>query len=227
MVVGEYFPFIHFVSIVLIPFAYWVACIELGVYNSNENEFTLTFGQVCILPEQVRSNRSSRANARFSRFSLPSHRLSKYASLRPVYSTGSMTLRGSDEWTATVRNHNAFPWMKAVSRSSKNPVAFRGIHSAEARPTRYSNPSHTIQDYLRVRTGADTLNCEDEAAWRWAFARGSIMSIESCTLSRSQRVGDQKPPHLHYGCVPLGAKNTPDIISGGSETKIMKMYDRT
>jgi len=45
-VVGEYFPFIHFVSLVVIPFAYWVACIELGVYDSNENEFTLTFGQV-------------------------------------------------------------------------------------------------------------------------------------------------------------------------------------
>lgn len=46
MVVGEYFPFIHFVSLVVIPFIYWVACIELGVYDSNENEFTLTFGQV-------------------------------------------------------------------------------------------------------------------------------------------------------------------------------------
>ena len=43
---GEHFPFIHFVSVVVVPFAYWVACIELGVYNSNENEFTLTFGQV-------------------------------------------------------------------------------------------------------------------------------------------------------------------------------------
>jgi hypothetical protein len=48
--VGEYFPFIHFVSVVVVPFAYWVACIELGVYNSNENEFTLTFGQVRVLP---------------------------------------------------------------------------------------------------------------------------------------------------------------------------------
>jgi len=45
-VVGEYFPFIHFVSVVVIPFTYWVACIELGVYNSNENQFTLSFGQV-------------------------------------------------------------------------------------------------------------------------------------------------------------------------------------
>ena len=50
MVVGEYFPFIHFVSVVIIPFTYWVACIELGVYNSNENQFTLSFGQVSILP---------------------------------------------------------------------------------------------------------------------------------------------------------------------------------
>lgn len=48
-VVGEYFPFIHFVSIVVIPFVYWVACIEIGVWNSNENQFTLTFGQVLAL----------------------------------------------------------------------------------------------------------------------------------------------------------------------------------
>lgn len=49
-VVGEYFPFIHFISVVVIPFLYWVACIEIGVYNSNENQFTLTFGQVSGLP---------------------------------------------------------------------------------------------------------------------------------------------------------------------------------
>jgi len=48
-VVGEFFPFIHFISVVIIPFVYWVACIEIGVYNSNENEFTLTFGQVLAL----------------------------------------------------------------------------------------------------------------------------------------------------------------------------------
>jgi hypothetical protein len=48
--VGEYFPFVHFISIVVIPFLYWVACIELGVLNSNENQFTLTFGQVSGLP---------------------------------------------------------------------------------------------------------------------------------------------------------------------------------
>ena len=45
-VVGREFPFLHVVSVVIIPFAYWVACIEIGVYNSNENEFTLSFGQV-------------------------------------------------------------------------------------------------------------------------------------------------------------------------------------
>lgn len=48
---GEYFPFIHFISVVIIPFVYWVACIELGVYNSNENHFTLTFGQVSRLAQ--------------------------------------------------------------------------------------------------------------------------------------------------------------------------------
>ena len=47
---SEHFPFVHFVSVVVIPFTYWVACIELGVYNSNENQFTLSFGQVSTLP---------------------------------------------------------------------------------------------------------------------------------------------------------------------------------
>jgi len=68
--VGEYFPFIHFVSVVVIPFAYWVACIEIGLYNSNENEFTLTFGQVSIFPALIpESNRLIRADTRSSPFS--------------------------------------------------------------------------------------------------------------------------------------------------------------
>ena len=67
---GEYFPFIHFVSVVIIPFTYWVACIELGVYNSNENQFTLSFGQVSVPPTlQPESNHSIRTDARSSRFS--------------------------------------------------------------------------------------------------------------------------------------------------------------
>jgi hypothetical protein len=45
-VVSEHFPFIYFISIVVIPFGYWVACIEIGVFDSNDNQFTLTFGQV-------------------------------------------------------------------------------------------------------------------------------------------------------------------------------------
>lgn len=67
---GEYFPFVHFISIVIIPFMYWVACIELGVYNSNENQFTLTFGQVSGLLVNVPAVRpSNRTNSRSSRFS--------------------------------------------------------------------------------------------------------------------------------------------------------------
>lgn len=69
-VVGEYFPFIHFISLVIIPFMYWVACIELGVYNSNDNEFILSFGQVSFLPSlALELNYLIRTNARFSRFS--------------------------------------------------------------------------------------------------------------------------------------------------------------
>jgi hypothetical protein len=91
--VGEYFPFIHFVSVVVIPFTYWVACIELGVYDSNENEFTLTFGQVSVslYHEPGQAGHLIRANVRSSQFSWPSHRSSKCASSHPVYSTGSMT----------------------------------------------------------------------------------------------------------------------------------------
>ena len=67
---GEYFPFIHFVSVVIIPFTYWVACIELGVYNSNENQFTLSFGQASIFPALTpESDHLIRADARSSRFS--------------------------------------------------------------------------------------------------------------------------------------------------------------
>lgn len=67
---GEYFPFIHFISIVVIPFVYWVACIEIGVYNSNENQFTLTFGQVRILSQlPFGSNRLIHLNSRSSHFS--------------------------------------------------------------------------------------------------------------------------------------------------------------
>jgi hypothetical protein len=32
--------------VVVIPFVYWVATIELGMLNSNDNHFTITFGQV-------------------------------------------------------------------------------------------------------------------------------------------------------------------------------------
>ena len=101
---GEYFPFIHFVSLVLIPFMYWVACIELGVYDSNENEFTLTFGQVSVPLPWAGSSHSIHTNVRSSQFSWPSHRSSKCASSRPVYSTGSMTLHGSGESMVTVPN---------------------------------------------------------------------------------------------------------------------------
>jgi len=113
--VGEYFPFIHFVSAVVIPFTYWVACIELGVYETNENQFTLTFGQVSapLLP-RARSSRSIRINVRSSRLSWPSRRSFKCASSRPVYSTGFITLHGSGESMVTVPNHEIPLWMKLV-----------------------------------------------------------------------------------------------------------------
>ena len=109
LVVGEYFPFIHFVSVVVVPFTYWVACIELGVYNSNENQFTLSFGQVSALPVLAFvPNNSIRPNTRSSQFLWRSLHSSKCASSRLAYTTGFMTLRGSGGSTATVANHD-FP----------------------------------------------------------------------------------------------------------------------
>jgi len=105
VVVGDYFPFVHFISLVVIPFMYWVACIELGVYNSNENQFTLTFGQVSVLPNSAGSNHPIRNNARSLRFSWPSLRSSKCANSHPAYSSGSTILRGSAELTVIVASH--------------------------------------------------------------------------------------------------------------------------
>src|SRR5258708_907948 len=115
LVVGEYFPFIHFISVVVVPFTYWVACIELGVYNSNENQFTLSFGQVSVLSVLASvPNQLSGAYARSSQFSWPSLHSSKCASSRLAYTTGSMTVRGSDGSTVTVPNHDFPARMKAA-----------------------------------------------------------------------------------------------------------------
>ncbi|KAF8523249.1 hypothetical protein JB92DRAFT_1624088 [Gautieria morchelliformis] len=45
-VVGDNYPFIKYASVVVIPFVYWVLIIELGTMETNDNRFTLTFGQV-------------------------------------------------------------------------------------------------------------------------------------------------------------------------------------
>jgi hypothetical protein len=47
--VGEEFPFVHFLSVVVVPFAYWCGTIELSASTANENEFSLSFGQVLAL----------------------------------------------------------------------------------------------------------------------------------------------------------------------------------
>jgi len=46
-VVTDY-PFIQFMSVVAVPAVYWISCVEIGLLwaNGNDNEFSLTFGQV-------------------------------------------------------------------------------------------------------------------------------------------------------------------------------------
>ena len=40
------YPFLQFLSVVAIPTAFWVAYVELGVWDQWDIAFTLTFGQV-------------------------------------------------------------------------------------------------------------------------------------------------------------------------------------
>ena len=40
------YPFLQFLSVVLVPALYWVGTVELGVLDSQDNTFSLTFGQV-------------------------------------------------------------------------------------------------------------------------------------------------------------------------------------
>ena len=40
------YPFLQFLSVIVIPTAYWVAYVELGVWDQWDVAVTLTFGQV-------------------------------------------------------------------------------------------------------------------------------------------------------------------------------------
>ena len=51
----ENYPFLQFWSVVAIPTAYWVGVIETGVLYSQDNTFSLTFGQVSLVPFQFAS----------------------------------------------------------------------------------------------------------------------------------------------------------------------------
>ncbi|KAF8498942.1 hypothetical protein BU17DRAFT_59222 [Hysterangium stoloniferum] len=42
----ERYPFIHFATTVVLPFGYWVFLVEVGVMMSNDNTWSITFGQV-------------------------------------------------------------------------------------------------------------------------------------------------------------------------------------
>jgi len=45
--IGYYYPFIQFMSVVAFPMAYWVATVELCTFATQDNTFSLSFGQVC------------------------------------------------------------------------------------------------------------------------------------------------------------------------------------
>jgi len=47
--VGYYYPLIQFISVVAFPMAYWVAVVELCTYGTQDNNFSLSFGQVFAL----------------------------------------------------------------------------------------------------------------------------------------------------------------------------------
>ena len=44
--VGYYYPFIQFMSVVAFPMGYWVAVVELSTFGTQDNTFSLSFGQV-------------------------------------------------------------------------------------------------------------------------------------------------------------------------------------
>jgi hypothetical protein len=47
--VGDNYPFLHFVTVVLAPFIYWVFTVEVGVSigSPRDNQLSFSFGQVC------------------------------------------------------------------------------------------------------------------------------------------------------------------------------------
>lgn len=47
--VGYYYPFIQFLSVVVLPMAYWILVVELCTYGTMDNNFSLSFGQVFTL----------------------------------------------------------------------------------------------------------------------------------------------------------------------------------
>ena len=43
---SKHYPFLLFLSVILVPLSYWILIIELGAYLSQDTEFDATFGQV-------------------------------------------------------------------------------------------------------------------------------------------------------------------------------------
>ena len=45
--IGHCYPFIQFMSVVVFPIGYWICVVELSTYGTQDNTFSLSFGQVC------------------------------------------------------------------------------------------------------------------------------------------------------------------------------------
>ena len=73
--IGYYYPFVQFMSVVAFPMAYWVTVVELCIFGTMDNTFSLSFGQVCFHVRNINERRLT--SPRSSRYSLPSLRSSR------------------------------------------------------------------------------------------------------------------------------------------------------
>ena len=49
----SHYPFLQFLSVIVIPTIYWIGIVEIGVLGSQDVVWSLTFGQVSSTPFQL------------------------------------------------------------------------------------------------------------------------------------------------------------------------------
>ena len=90
--IGYYYPFIQFLTVVAFPMAYWIATVELCTFGTQDNTFSLSFGQVCFY---ARNTSGKLTSSRSSRCLLPSPQSFRWCSSLENYGTGSGDSVGS------------------------------------------------------------------------------------------------------------------------------------